>query len=360
MRAGIDDLGGVMAAGGEGAGTDVHFAVGEGRAVLDNEDALAGDTLGVVERERRGGEHDARVRIHAYDVVAHRLHAALGRGVDLVDDNDVGQAQVHLAGVIGQFVARAVGVGDGDREIGAIEGVVVVATVPDDDVAAVRVGFRGAQHGLVVDAGIDDRAALDVRLVFLHLLDGAALLREVVERGEALHPLRDEIAVGHGVAHDDDAQSACGEVGDDAATGLALAGAGARGHHRNHRLRAPEHGRIRPREQEIGTGRVHHRARRHHFRVGDVAVGEHALIDVQLADQLRQVGLGMNRNAFGVARAGEFRRIAAIVDVGDLCGGEGDHAHRRIVATAHVEVVKIPACGAEDDQPAFVPHASVS
>ena len=46
----IDDLGRAVLAGGDDTGAVLHPAVGHGRAVLDDEDALAADPLAVLDR----------------------------------------------------------------------------------------------------------------------------------------------------------------------------------------------------------------------------------------------------------------------------------------------------------------------
>ena len=46
---GVDDLGGAEAAGGDHARAVAHLAVGQGRPVLDHQDPLAGDQLGVLD-----------------------------------------------------------------------------------------------------------------------------------------------------------------------------------------------------------------------------------------------------------------------------------------------------------------------
>jgi hypothetical protein len=95
----------------------------------------------------------------------------------------VGSLEVRLAREVGELVARPVRVDDGDVEVGLVERRVVVAAVPDDDV---RFLLGLAEDRLVVDAGVDDVARGDVRLVLLALLDGALVLIEVLDGGEAL------------------------------------------------------------------------------------------------------------------------------------------------------------------------------
>jgi len=106
---------------------------------------------------------------------------------------------------------------DSDHQVGLVEREVVVAAVPKDHVAAVRVGLGGTEDRLVVHPGVDDVSTGDVRLVFLHLLDCAIVLCEIVDRGEALHLLRLEIAVGHWVADCNHLKAVCDKGLGDAA-----------------------------------------------------------------------------------------------------------------------------------------------
>ena len=182
------------------------------------------------------------VRVHRADGLELGLDAGAVGGVDLVEHDDVGEPQVDLAGVVHEAVAGTVRVGDGDVQVGGVEAEVVVAAVPEDDV-----GFLlGLAHdGLVVDAGVDHVAGHDVRLVLLHLLDGALVLLEVVDRRVALHALGDEVAVRHGVTDADDLLAGLAQHGLDLARGLALAGAGAHGADGDHRLGALDHDLVR-------------------------------------------------------------------------------------------------------------------
>ena len=70
-------------------------------------------------------------------------------------------------------------------------------------------------------------------------------------------------------------------------------------------LRALELRVARAEHREGGPGGLGNRADAHHVRVGHVTVGEDALVHVQLADQLRQVLLDVDGDAFGIARPGQ-------------------------------------------------------
>ncbi len=86
----------------------------------------------------------------------------------------------------------------------------------------------------------------------------------------------------------------------------------------------------------------------HDLLVGDIAVREYDHIDVEVSDQALEVFLGLDRNAVRISRTGQFGRIRASLDVGNLRGGEGDDVVEIVVPEVRIEVMKIPACGAED------------
>src|SRR6185295_1653992 len=68
--------------------------------------------------------------------------------------------------------------------------------------------------------------------------------------------------------------------------------------------------------------------------------------------------LGDDRNALRVAAAGQRRRVAAIVDSGDLRRrGEGHDLVFGAAFEEHVEVVKIAPSGAHDDDSSWLTHS---
>jgi hypothetical protein len=143
-------------------------------------------------------------------------------------------------------------VGDHDVQVGPVERQVVVAAVPQQDVG---LGLGPLQDGVVVDPGVDDRARGQVRLVLLALLDGGAGGHQVLHRGEPLHGLAGQVAVGHGVA--DGHHLAAGGAQDlgDPPGGLGLARPGADRAHRHHRHRRHELGLLGAEQPEVGPGR---------------------------------------------------------------------------------------------------------
>ena len=277
------------------AGAELHLAVRQRRAILDDQHPLAGDERRPVDDDRRGRLDDLRVRVDLADVRAQRVDRRQVGRVDLVDDDHVGQPQVGLARVIGQLVAHAQRVRHHDVQVRRIERRVVVAAVPQDHVGF---GLRLGEDRAVVDAGIDDGAVGDVGLVLLDLLDRALVLLEIGERGEALHLLRRQVAIGHRVPHGRDLQPdlpqarratrrvvwllpAPVRTAQTATTGFVLLSIV---------RRALEH-------HEVGAGGVDERGAVHHVVVGHVAVREDHLVDLERADERLQVALGMNRDA---------------------------------------------------------------
>ena len=239
----------------------------------------------------------------------------------LADHHHVGATQVGLAGVVPGLVSGAVGIDQDDLEIRSIKGQVVVAAVPEHDVG---LALGGPEDLLVVDAGEHHVAGPDVRLVLLHLFDGAVVPREIFEGGEALHGLRGEIAIGHRVAHDGDGATALGEQTRNMPRGRALADAGAHGAHADHGSLGSEHGAVRRQEPEARARRLSPSHEVHDGRVRHVAVGKDHIIDVAARDDALEIGLGHDGNAVGVVRPGQHGRVDSTRDVGDLGGGEGD------------------------------------
>ena len=212
-------------------------------------------------------------------------------------------------GMVAALVARPVRVGDDDLEVGTVERQVVVAAVPDDDVGLL-LGL--GQDRRVVHARVDDGARVDVRLVLLALLDRALVAVEVLER-----------------------RRSAARAG---APGRRRASGGARTTTRRPRARriaatrrvvwllplpvrtaqtettgtrAASMRGLRAEQPEVGAAGEHPRGLVHHGLVRHVAVGEDHLVDLQLADQLAQLRLGVDRDALGIERAGQLRRVAA-------------------------------------------------
>ena len=257
-------------------------------------------------------------------------------------------AQVRLAGVVAQLVSRPVRVDDDDVNVRLDERRVVVAAVPDDDVGFL---LGGLEDRCVVDAGEDEVALGEVRLVLLALLDRAVGVLEILVALEALDDLLRQVAVRHRVAENGDALAVVPEQLGDAARRLALARARADGADRRDRLRRRDHRVVRGEELEARAGSERLRPDVQHVLVGHVRVREDDLVHLVLADQLLELRLRMDRNPVGVELAREERGIDTPRDVWDLRCREGHDLELLASAIDDVEVVEVAAGRARDQDP---------
>ena len=147
-------------------------------------------------------------------------------------------------------MAGAVRIGHDDVQVGLEERQVVVAAVPQNHVG---LGLGLPEDRFVIDPRVDHDASIEMRLVFLALLNGAAVRVQIGIRGETLHALLDQIAVGHRVAHGHDLLAHPLEQARDVARGLRLAAAGAHRANSDDRLARPEHGRLGADQPKVGA-----------------------------------------------------------------------------------------------------------
>ena len=150
--------------------------MGQRRAILDDQHALAGNVFGVVDRDGRRGLDDDGPAVDSANILPQLVDGVDVGGIHLVDDDDIRDPQVGFAGVVEQFVAHAQRVGHDDVQIRLVEGRVVIAAVPDDDIG---LGLRLCQDVAVVHARVDDGPAHDVGFVFLDFLNRALVFLEV-------------------------------------------------------------------------------------------------------------------------------------------------------------------------------------
>jgi hypothetical protein len=135
-----------------------------------------------------------------------------------------------------------------------------------------------------------------------------------------------EIAIGHRMPQHGDALAAALQKLRQIARHRRFAGAGAERAHGDHGQRRGKHGARRPQKREIGAERQRARGEMHHLLVPDIAIGEDDLVDAVAAHRL-ELRLWEDRDAIGVERARERRRIAPRGDARDLRRGEGEDAH---------------------------------
>ena len=254
----------------------------------------------------------------------------------------MGVAHVEFAGVVVNGMVGAQRVHHGNQQVGLVEGKVIVAAIPDDDVGLL-LGL--AQDGLVVNAGVNDAARDHMRFVFLALLNRHIMQFHVVHRSKALHGLLGKVAIGHGMAH---GHHAFAHGTHDTAAGLALARARARGANGNYGLGGLDHSVLGAKQHKIGAHGHGTHARAHDMLVGHIAVGKDSQVGARLAQHALEVGLGFNGNAFRVERAGERGGVAPPINIGDLCGRKGHHLIISVVAKEDIEIVKVAPGGAHN------------
>ena len=104
-------------------------------------------------------------------------------------------------------------------------------------------------------------------------------------------------------------------------------------------------------QPEVRAGRDHARRQVHQRRVRDVAIGKDNNVDVLVADEAFHLVFFDDRNSLRVKWSRELSRITASGNVGNLVGGESDDFELGVVSKDHVEVVKVSAGRAKDEDP---------
>ncbi len=112
-----------------------HASVRDRWSILDDDHTRAAYTGFVIQNHGRGCAHEAGVGVDGSNRINHVLNVRAGSGIDFVDDNDIRHSYDGLAGMMRGDLTRAQGVGHSDRQVGPDEGKVVVAAVPQDDLA---------------------------------------------------------------------------------------------------------------------------------------------------------------------------------------------------------------------------------
>ena len=351
VRTRVNDLGSAEALRCDVAGAVLHPTVSQRGAVLDDQHALAANLRRLIHEQRGSGLHDERVGIESGDILAHLADILVIRRVHFIDDDHVGSPDIGLAGVVSQLVPRTVRVRHCDPQIRLIEREVVVAAIPNDDIGFL-LGL--AQNRLVIHAGVDDDAPVNVRFVLLALLDGAVVLIQVGVSGKALHGLLHQIAVGHRMPDHHDLLAHLLQHVANVAGGLGFAGAGTDSANRDQRLAALDHRGLTSHQTKVRAQSIHQRRFVHHILVRHVRVGKHHLIDFMLTDQLREFLFGVNGNPGRVELSGQFRGIPASLNVRDLRSSESYDLVVGVTTEIGVEVVEITPGGSHDDDSNFL------
>jgi hypothetical protein len=180
--------------------------VGDRRAILDHQHALAVDRRRIVQPHGRCGADDRPVLNHGADFGFDLRHLLRRRRGRLHHHHQIGHPQHRLARMVAGHLSRAQRVGQYDMQVGTQHRKIIVAAVPQDHIGLSP--GRGGDFG-IVHAREHDVACLDVGLVFLALLDRAVGRVHVGQAGETLAALALQVAIRHGMAqHSRTAQTA--------------------------------------------------------------------------------------------------------------------------------------------------------
>ncbi len=88
---GIDDFSGAVLLGGQIAGSELHFAVGDSGSVLDNQDFFSFDGLGIFGEYYGVGFDNCGAGIEGSNILFDCFNLFGIGGIDFIDDGDVGQ-----------------------------------------------------------------------------------------------------------------------------------------------------------------------------------------------------------------------------------------------------------------------------
>ena len=161
---------------------------------------------------------------------------------------------------------------------------VIITPVPQNDI---RFTGRFIEDALVVDTRVNRYTHIDVRFVFLTLLDRAFMSLQVRCCLKTLDPLHLEVTVGHGVANHGYVFTLVRQQPRQPLGQGTLASAGTCGRNAHYGFRRNELRLVRAQHHETRPGRLHHAGLVHQFCVRDVAVSEENKIYIEALDQTR-------------------------------------------------------------------------
>jgi hypothetical protein len=321
--------------------------MGEGRAIFHHQYTAALYCFGIGNGHAASHVHDFCLGVVQADVGPDSLDVGCGCSVYLIDDDDVSTAEVHLSGVVREFVSGAVGIYHHDFEISSVEGRVVIATVPENDVGFL---FCLAEDLLVIDACVNDSALLEMRLVLFTLFDGALMVLKVIHGGEALHRLGGKVAIGHGVPDHYWIPPQVTKLGRDHAREGTLAASGANGTNRNYGHRRFDLSVLSTKQPKIDARGNGTRSQVHDVHVRDIAIRKDNSVYVILGDQPFHRILFKDGNSFGIQWARQLRGIPSTRNIGDLSRGESHDLKLGVVAKGNIEIVEVPTRSAKNQK----------
>jgi hypothetical protein len=135
----------------------------------------------------------------------------------------------------------------------------------------------------------------------------------------------------------------------DLAGGLGLAAPGSHCADRDHWPSGFQHGVARPDENKVGPMSHHKRCLVHYIYMGDIAVGKGHQIHMIFFYEIDEPTLRVYRDAFRICLPCQFVGIETVVYKGYLRCGKCHDPIAGVLSEIDVEVVKIPAGSAHDD-----------
>ncbi len=150
--------------------------------------------------------------------------------------------------------------------------------------------------------------------------------------------------------HNDRLRAEFPEYVRDAPGSLALAASRPDSRHRDDGLRRRQHRRVDVERRKRHAVCFDPPASCIDVREADIGVGEYHFVHVAGIEQHIQFGLGVDRYAFGIERAGEFRGIPPVLDVRNLCSGEREDVEFGPVAKAAVEDMEVASRSSHDHE----------
>ena len=115
------------------------------------------------------------------------------------------------------------------------------------------------QDSFIINSRIDNVSSYNMRFVFLHLLNGALMLFQIINRCKPLDLLGIQVTIRHGVPDRNNLQSPGHQKLYHPSGCLALAAARTDGTDGNNRFPALYHGSCRAKQNKVGSGCIHYR-----------------------------------------------------------------------------------------------------
>ena len=86
------------------------------------------------------------------------------------------------------------GVSHINQQISLIKRQVIITAIPENDIGFL---FRLPDNGFIVNTGLHDSPTVNMRLIFLHLFDGAVMFLQIFNGGKSLDFLFCQVTIGH-------------------------------------------------------------------------------------------------------------------------------------------------------------------